>query len=262
MNCFKILTAIYNRLEKGNLDQGFAQYMKEDYSILYSTYKLKEEFEINLSSADLKECNNKRRILNELMQNLLIEHQENDADICESINKCRKISDYLNVPVDEILLEFSDKLGSFHVLLESAESIYNNSNNSRNLSLAAILIMQNVGASFSNMHQTMAALNETFMPQTINIVDTNIFIKGLQLAKKLSAKALLGAEQTDLSSCIEVLIWAETTCYMTVKKNKELFSDCFLNDFTIHSQDIFDCLKYIFSIFLNYNGKYFYSLNS
>lgn len=226
---------------------------------IQNCYLIKSNLSKNITTENLLNCSKKNELLNELILEVIQDHEDGVIDIAESLNRCCIISQYLMVERDAVFLDFCDKIGSFSVILHFAEAMYFNRNTSaKSLCLIAILILQNIGTSKNNLHQTLADFNETLVPQNTHS-DANIFIRGLKLAGKIAAKAVLKADDWDLDGCGEVFNWIDTTYFMTVSRNNvlsDIFESSFMGDSGVPACSVFDCLKNVFNIYVNFMSEY------
>lgn len=260
-NCYQVAHSIFNRLQKCILDLKLSHKFCSivDLKTLNSIYKINHQFGKKITTADIQNKTKRNELLDYLIYDIIEQFLDGRIEIVECINMCNIIADLLFVNRNEVIIYFCSKLENFNAILHSSELIYKMSNNSKHLCLIAVLILKYVGSSMNN-HQTIPNLDETFMPQNINL-EVNVFIQGLRLAEKIAAKAILNAEVSELDACVEVLKWVQTTYFMVLPKNDTLQAELLMHsivyDFAVPANNTFESVKSTFNLYVDYISKYF-----
>lgn len=246
------------------LNIGSCQWPDEYLQAIQNSYLIKTNLGKNVTTENLLKSSKRNELLNELILEVIQDHEDGAIDITESLYRCCTISQYLREDRGKVFLDFCDKIGSFSVILQFAEAMYvSDDTSAEHLCLIAILILQHIGTSKNNLHQTLADFNETLVPQNTHS-DANIFIRGLKLAGKVAAKAVLKADNWNLDACSEVFNWIDMAYFMTVSRNyviSDIFDSSFMGDSGVPACNVFDCLKNVFNIYVNFMREYSFTFN-
>lgn len=253
-NCHTFLEPVFNRLKKAaKANKCYADSVcTVDKEILNAAYRINKMFGIKIKTDCLQMKTLKDALVDDLLFEIVQEFQSENSDIIKCIETIRAVEQLLNMDPNSLLVNFCSKIADFDVVKKAAETVYETSTHSKNLCLFALLLFNDVGFSQQCFNQTIPDFSET-----------STFIQGLKLAERLSTKAILIADDQCVNSCVEVLRWMQTTCFMlsgqrcTIKE--ELYRDMFSSDLVVPAYSNFNALKDTFNLCTNYLSKWFSS---
>lgn len=248
-NYFEIIGPIFRRLQE-NVSEIEKHSLQNHLESLQNVYTIKRYFNLKVTANDLESQKCKHNILMTLISNILLDLQESN-DILSCIKCCEKISTYLKIDQNQVLLKLCEHVGDFNIILKATKIILDNNCTPDILCRIATLILNCVtlpSTPFGNYHQQL--IEESLLKD--GKVDLSASIKGLRLANKIIVKAILHSNNDETGNCIEIANWIQSTYYLIQDERKNgptTLKNIYGTDLVLPSVSALNTVKYVFQFY-------------
>lgn len=224
-NYYNIAESIFKRLNDEVTNEFDRICNNQNLELTRNVYNLKKYFQISATTYDLRNKSFKNIIIEDVLQTICSEFESNQQNIDQVFLKCQKLATSLSLNFHEVLIRLCEKVKDYNIIVRTAQSICNKETSARNLSLIAVLLLKYVGT-----YKLQLSADNTFsesegsllLADTENIIDDDLFCKGLQLAQVITAKAIGYAEPDEIMSCMEVANWTNISFYFSRNQENDL----------------------------------------
>lgn len=177
---------------------------EEELHNLKAAYYIQRNFNIKTKIDDLSNRNLKKSLLNKLIESTVEEIEYNTS--VDVIKQCQKFAYLLEYSTDDIFIELAKKITNSEALYDIFENIYLKESSVKNMCLAVIIIIRNLGITDSVYNILDCSGNATLsIPQNDN---TEFCRKSLKLAFNIIRKTLNQQKvEEEYGANVELLNW-------------------------------------------------------
>ncbi|XP_030761247.1 uncharacterized protein LOC115886295 [Sitophilus oryzae] len=206
MVCSRIVD---NTTHKGEIDTA-----KCDCHVAKAIYDIEKTFKIKSKCRDFFSWSERQILMDRLVQEIVESTNDNETVFEHIILLAKKVSWYMEEPIDAILVKLLEKI-DFENILKLARFVLDSSSNSANLAFCAVYLFRFL------KNDMIEDGNETFLDVLVNVPNKDeYYLNGVCLARDLIIKAINHATPDDHLAIMEVFRWINS-CYLitNLKKN-------------------------------------------
>lgn len=207
---FTVLKLIWNRLMnhiKGSYEKESVEF---DYKIAKGIYGISESFQVHVKCSDLTASRKRDQLLDTLIQKAL-DTLESDSDYEPFLHKCKKLAQFFDTALHTVFLKCLNKSENFNLFLKVGHCLLNTSTNSQILSSWALYLFKYTKNSLADEFEE--TLSDAFVTNAVSKHDED-YLVGIELAKKLSVKAMMHATTEDHLAVMEIIRWIDSCFYL------------------------------------------------
>ncbi|XP_060529195.1 kinetochore-associated protein 1 isoform X2 [Cylas formicarius] len=209
---FKMMDLIWKR-NKFDKDRAVDRYTRFIFENTRSIYKLRAEFGISATSAQLCSKTEKRKLFDVVVKQMALSITDDYTDIEPILRFSKKVASSMSVSSDDVIVKFLSICDNFQLILNIGEHLLEISTSSQHLAVFSIFVFKYTKILAENdLDETIFDFSETCSQKDED------YILGIRLAKKLAVKALIYATTDDFHAVMEVVNWADTCCFFEVSQ--------------------------------------------
>ncbi|XP_076262126.1 kinetochore component rough deal [Rhynchophorus ferrugineus] len=211
------LSMIHARLSKYAKNEADKKQAEFDYNVAKAIYGIEETFGIKTQYSDFF-ARSKRLFLLYRLTRQVLETSTDEWDFDYLLTMSKKISLFMNEPVDNVLLRFLRNI-DYNIVLKLAEYVLASSTNSHNLTLCAIYLFKFLKSDYNDNG------DDTFLDALVNVHNKDEdYLSGVCLARDLMIKAVINASPDNHLAVMEVFRWINS-CYFITDLRKQYVAE-------------------------------------
>lgn len=219
-NFYEVLKLVFKKMEENASD--FQKYtLQIKYKQFTEVYNINKEFDLNITLDDVKSLPKKLNLVNKLVSQCIVPYYY-ENDIYSTLKMCKRISSYLDVDFNTILLQVYDSIGNFQVLLKMAEYVCENDCDCSLICFVVTLILKNVGPS---LDESSYQISRSSVYGGAKGIDLSTYMDAIRLARTINSESILQCKKEEIRDCFKLGMWIQTTCFLMHDKCSSKISD-------------------------------------